>query len=72
MPPFGPISRTNLIAAFRRAGFSGPHAGKKHQVMVRLGSKLRVPNPYQGDISTGLLNRILREAGITRDEWEKL
>jgi hypothetical protein len=72
MPPFGPISRTNLIAAFRRAGFSGPHAGKKHQVMVRLGSKLRVPNPHRGDISTGLLNRILREAGITRDEWEKL
>jgi hypothetical protein len=72
MPPFGPISRTNLVAAFRRAGFSGPHAGKKHQVMVRLGLKVRVPNPHGSDISTALLNRILHEAGITREEWEKL
>jgi hypothetical protein len=68
MPPFGPISRTNLIAAFRRAGFSGPHSGKKHQVRVRLGLKVRVPNPHIGDISTGLLNRILREARIAREE----
>ena len=28
-----------------------------------------IPNPHQGDISVGLLQRILRQAGVTRDEW---
>jgi hypothetical protein len=33
---------------------------------------IRVPNPHRGDISAGLLARILRDAGIDRAEWEKL
>jgi hypothetical protein len=72
MPAFGPISRPDFIAARRRVGFSGPHVGKKHQVMLRLGLKLRIPNPHRGDIGTGLLHRILQQAGISREEWEKL
>jgi predicted RNA binding protein YcfA (HicA-like mRNA interferase family) len=28
-----------------------------------------IPNPHQSDISVGLLQRILRQAGITREEW---
>ncbi len=35
MPVFGLISRRNLIAALRSAGFSGPYSGGKHQFMVR-------------------------------------
>jgi len=31
---------------------------------------LYVPNPHQGDISRGLLAKIL-QAGIDRDEWEQ-
>jgi hypothetical protein len=31
--------------------------------------KLRVPNPHVGDISTSLLKEILRQAGISEDEW---
>ena len=34
MPIFGPISRRDLIAALRVAGFSGPYSGGKHQFMV--------------------------------------
>jgi predicted RNA binding protein YcfA (HicA-like mRNA interferase family) len=34
--------------------------------------KLTIPNPHQGDISSSLLNRILRQANISRDEWEAL
>jgi len=33
---------------------------------------LRVPNPHQGAIGRGFLTRILRQAGISREEWEKL
>jgi hypothetical protein len=36
------------------------------------GIKLRIPNPHAQDISRGLLVRILRQAGIEREEWEVL
>ena len=39
--------------------------------MVRGGVTLRIPNPHQADIGRDLLSRILRQAGIDRDEWEK-
>lgn len=72
MPPFGSISRRDLIAALRAAGFEGPYSGGKHQFMVREGLRLRIPNPHQGDISVNLLGRILQQAKISRDEWEIL
>jgi predicted RNA binding protein YcfA (HicA-like mRNA interferase family) len=31
-----------------------------------------IPNPHRGDISRGLLARILQQAGISREEWEQL
>jgi len=72
MPPFGPIKRGDLIVALRRAGFDGPRPGSKHAHMVRGELKVRLPNPHRGDISKGLLARVLREAGVSREEWEKL
>lgn len=72
MPIFGPISRRDLIAALRVAGFSGPYSGGKHQFMVRDSLRVRIPNPHQGDISRNLLRRILMQAGISQDEWENL
>jgi hypothetical protein len=33
---------------------------------------LTVPNPHGGDISVGLLKILLRQAGITRRDWERL
>lgn len=72
MPPFRPISRRDLIAALRAAGFTGPYSGGKHQFMVRDGLRVRIPNPHQGDISQNLLGRILKQAEISQDEWEQL
>ena len=72
MPVFGPISRRNLIAALKSAGFSGPYSGGKHQFMVRDSLRVRIPNPHQGDISRNLLRRILMQAGISEDEWKNL
>ena len=34
--------------------------------------KKYVPNPHQGEISRDLLTRILKQAGISREDWEKL
>jgi hypothetical protein len=38
--------------------------------MVKGSIQLAVPNPHQGaEIGVNLLKLILKEAGITRDEW---
>jgi predicted RNA binding protein YcfA (HicA-like mRNA interferase family) len=72
MPRIGPIRRKDFIAYLMQLGFQGPYAGGKHQIMQRGTQTLRVPNPHRGDISHGLLARILRDAGIDRAEWEEL
>jgi predicted RNA binding protein YcfA (HicA-like mRNA interferase family) len=33
---------------------------------------VRVPNPHQPDIGKELLAQILRQAGISKDDWEKI
>jgi hypothetical protein len=35
MPPFGPISRQELVRALRQAGFDGPYSGGKHPFMIK-------------------------------------
>jgi len=39
--------------------------------MIRGVFRLRIPNPHNGDISRVLLAEILREAGISKTEWNK-
>lgn len=72
MPRFGPIKRRELIVCLRRAGFSGPFAGGKHEFMQRGELSLAIPNPHGRDIGPRLLNHVLRQAGIARDDWERL
>jgi predicted RNA binding protein YcfA (HicA-like mRNA interferase family) len=72
MPPFGPIKREDLIHYLRRAGFEVPKPGGRHQFMKRGGVKMTLPNPHSGDVGKSLLARILRDALISREEWEKL
>jgi predicted RNA binding protein YcfA (HicA-like mRNA interferase family) len=72
VPPIAPIKRRDLIRFLRELGCSGPHPGGQHEFMRRDGKRIILPNPHQGDIGVGLLARILREAGISREEWERL
>ena len=72
MPRFGPIKRRSLIRYFRDLGFEGPLSGWRHQFMVRGSIVVRIPNPHHGDIAKDLLARILRQAAISREEWEQL
>ncbi|MBC7991710.1 MAG: type II toxin-antitoxin system HicA family toxin [Rhizobacter sp.] len=72
MPAFGPISRRDFIAALRAAGFVGPYSGGRHQFMIRGEVRLRIPNPHEGDVGRDFLSRLLRQAGISREEWERL
>ena len=72
MPAFGPISRGDLIACLRRVGFNGPYQGRRHQYMEKGRIRVRIPNPHRRDIGRTLLSRILREAEISREDWESL
>ena len=40
--------------------------------MVKGEVQLTIPNPHRGDIGVNLLAIILKEAGVSRDEWLKL
>lgn len=72
MPPLGPIKRRDLIRYLRQLGFEGPYVGGKHPFMVKGQHRLVIPNPHREKISRDLLTRILKQAGIERDEWERL
>jgi hypothetical protein len=39
--------------------------------MVRGAVTPRIPNPHHADVGRDLLSRILRQAGVDRDDWEK-
>lgn len=72
MPPVGPIRRDRLVALLRELGFEGPFSGGNHQFMMGWGVRLHIPNPHRGDISVGLLLRLIKQGRISREEWEKL
>jgi len=72
MPTFGPISRRDLIRYLKMLGFQGPFSGSRHAFMSKGDISLRIPNPHEGDIGREFLARILRQAKISREEWDGL
>jgi predicted RNA binding protein YcfA (HicA-like mRNA interferase family) len=66
------LSRKDLIRKFRALGYSGPFSGGKHQFMIKGSQKIRIPNPHISDISASLVKEILRQAGISSQEWDKV
>jgi len=69
MARLGPLSWGELVRRLRELGFEGPYAGGRHPQMRRGELTLILPNLHVGDIGVGLLVRILRQAGVTREEW---
>lgn len=72
MPLLGPIKRRDLIRYLRELGFHGPYSGGKHQFMFKGDITLWLPNLHRSDIGEELLTRILRQAGVSRSDWEFL
>ncbi|MEH1962863.1 MAG: type II toxin-antitoxin system HicA family toxin [Nostoc sp.] len=72
MPNFGSINRRDLIYYLKKLAFEGSYSGTKHQFMVKDELRLIIPNPHEGDISKSLLAKILKQAQVSRDEWEAL
>jgi predicted RNA binding protein YcfA (HicA-like mRNA interferase family) len=70
VPRLLPCSRAEFIRKLKALGYYGPNAGTKHQFMAKAGqANVRVPNPHEGDISVGLIAKILRDNNIDRDAW---
>ena len=67
-----PIKRRESIARMRKLGWTGPEAGKRHAVMRKGEHTVPIPNPDGSDIDWALTKRILQQAGISPEEWEKL
>ncbi|HNW59851.1 MAG TPA: type II toxin-antitoxin system HicA family toxin [bacterium] len=64
------MSRSDLVKKLRNFGFSGPFQGGRHEFMIRGTTRLTLPNVHHGEISSDLLSRILRQAGIAREDWK--
>lgn len=71
MSELNPVSRRELVRKLKALGFDGPHPGGRHEWMRRGGARIIVPNPHAGDVDPGLIRRILRQAGISVDEWNE-
>jgi predicted RNA binding protein YcfA (HicA-like mRNA interferase family) len=69
MPKLPPVSRRQFIQRLREFGFEGPFAGGKHPQMKKGDLTLILPNEHEGDIGAGFLIRLLKQAGISREEW---
>ena len=66
------ISWRKLVQRFRKLGFDGPYSGGRHLFMVKGELRVRISNPHRGDISKYLVAEMLRQAGISSDEWESI
>lgn len=65
-----PVSWRGLIKGLKKFGWEGPYEGGKHPQMVKDENRLTIPNPKKRkDVPVGLLAQILREAGISHEEW---
>jgi predicted RNA binding protein YcfA (HicA-like mRNA interferase family) len=69
MPKLTPVSRRKFIQRLHELGFEGPFAGGKHPQMRRGNLTLIIPNEHESDIGPGFLSRLLKQSGISHEEW---
>jgi len=60
------------VRRLRALGFQGPVWGTKHPFMVKGSLKLYIPTDHGSDISAGLVTKIVRDAEIGREEWDRI
>ena len=74
MSKLSPLKPQQVIRKLRKLGFVGPIPGGRHVRMVHAETGQIIPPPmHEGkDISVGLIRAIIREVGITPEEWNQL
>jgi predicted RNA binding protein YcfA (HicA-like mRNA interferase family) len=71
LPKLKSVSHNELLKGLRSFAFEGTFSGGKHLYMVKGSLRLTIPNPHREKIGVDLLLRILRQAGIAREEWSE-
>ncbi|HDQ99149.1 MAG TPA: type II toxin-antitoxin system HicA family toxin [candidate division WOR-3 bacterium] len=71
MPRLTPLKPQEVIRKLVRLGYEGPYPGGRHQRMVNLETGKVIPVPFHKgrDVSVGLVAEIIRELGISREDW---
>jgi len=69
MPRLTPVTGREFVERLRRLGFEGPFGGGRHPQMRRGDVTLIIPNLHDREIGVGFLQRLLRQAGISGEEW---
>lgn len=69
MAELSPVSWGDFVRRLHKLGFDGPYQGGKHPYMIRGNLVLTIPNPHRREIGVSLLSRILKRAGVTKEEW---
>lgn len=74
MPKLVPLKPNEVVRKLRRLGFEGPFPGGKHKRMVNFSKKKIVPIPFHKgrDVSIGVIREIIKEIGVSREEWIKV
>ena len=74
MPKLSPERPPVVIRKLRQLGFDGPFGGGRHVFMRHPETRVKIPVPvHQGrDIPVGTLAAIMKQAGVSTEEWSKL
>jgi predicted RNA binding protein YcfA (HicA-like mRNA interferase family) len=69
MKRLNPVSWKEYVARMKTLGFEGPYYGGNHPKMKRNNQTIIIPNKHDPEIGVGFLKRLLRQSGISEDEW---
>ena len=66
-----PLKRRELIRKLRALGYTGPVQRGKHPYMERGEASLTIPGEHRRDISVRLQMEIIKQARISKSDWEQ-
>jgi len=73
MPRLPNVTSRQMIQALQQAGYEIDHQTGSHVVLYHIRHNVRVVVPWHNrDLGRGLTLRIIKSAGLTRDEFVKL
>lgn len=71
MDELKPATWKEFVSRMKELGFDGPFFGGKHPKMKKGNLTVIIPNRHEPEIGVGFLKRLLRQAGISKEEWLK-
>jgi len=72
MGRLGNISGKDAVKAFRKAGWESMGQVGSHLVMIKQGIRVNLSIPQHKELSVGTLRALIRNSGLTVDEFLKL